>query len=211
MSDAYQPGLDTLILTHEEQAAILAAMATKHPWDVENDAIASVKSKIRAHHLARHANTCCYCRTNLYGGGYFMIDREHVLPKMKYRRFTFAIWNLSVSCKRCNLQFKGESDHFVINKQDSAEFESSNNYHIVHPNYDEWELHLGRVSQQSNKSLLVIYTILNDSQKGCYTHHFFALKELEVNSFDEGQGIERKSVESDAVVEAREIAKDHGQ
>ncbi|MBM1169923.1 HNH endonuclease [Microvirga arabica] len=213
MSDAYEPTLDSFVMSEEELEAITAAMTDEHPWDVKNELVKSVKNKIRAHHLERHGDTCCYCRTNLHGGGHFMIDREHVLPKGKYKRFAYEIWNLSVSCKRCNMQFKIEDDEFVVDKQDGAEFQDSSNYRIVHPNYDEWEQHLDRVSQQSNRKLLVIYAIVNQSEKGRYTYDYFGLKELEVNSFDEGQGIERTAQgnRSDAALEALAIARAHGQ
>lgn len=213
MSDAYEPKLDALILTEEEQDSITAAMTTERPWDIKSDGIESVKHKFRAHHSTRHGNTCCYCRTNLHGGGSFMIDREHILPKKKYKAYTYAIWNISVSCKRCNMQLKGDRDDFVIDKVSVLEFEKASNYRIIHPNFDEWELHLNRVSQQSNRKLLVIYRIHDDSEKGLYTHRFFRLKELEVDSFDEAQGISRRPEQSEtrAVLEARAIARAHGQ
>lgn len=213
MTDAYDPKLTTYTLDIAEEAAISAAMAADDPWDEKNDAIASVKAKIRALHLARHGSTCCYCRTNLYGGGHFMIDREHVLPKKKYKGFTFAIWNLSVACKRCNMQFKGEQDCFVKNKLEGAPFEDGDNYDFVHPNYDEWELHLNRQAQQSNKKMLVKYMIMGGSAKGAYTYDYFALRELEVDSFDQGQGIETvpASAASEAMLEARAIARAFGQ
>jgi hypothetical protein len=212
MTDAYKPALDSFVLDAAEEAAVAAAMTTAKPWAVKNDAIKSVKAKIRALHLARHGNTCCYCRTILQGGGHFMIDREHVLPKKKYKPFTYTIWNLSVACKRCNMQFKGEGDCFVKDKA-GASFEDAENYDIVHPNYDEWESHLDRQAQQSNRKLLVKYRVIGGSAKGSYTYDYFALKDLEIDSFDEGQGIEKPPLmaETDAMLEARAIAREFGQ
>ncbi|GAA0589340.1 hypothetical protein [Caenispirillum bisanense] len=211
MGDAYKPALCELVLTEDEYKAIEEAMKLDKPWDIENAEIKSVKAKIRDHHLRRHGNTCCYCRTNLNGAGHFMIDREHVLPKSKYKSFTFSVWNLSVSCKRCNMQFKGECDKFVLDKQSGADFKSSLNYQIIHPNFDEWENYLCREAKQVNRKNMVVYTVLNDHSKGAYTHEYFGLKELEVNSFDEAQGIERRGDATETIIEARAIARDHGQ
>lgn len=144
-----------------------------------------------------------------------MIDREHVLPKGKaaYKPFCYEAWNLSISCKRCNMQFKGEDDDFVVDKLNSANYQKRDNYLFVHPNFDEWELHLSRESQQVNRSILVKYTIIGNSPKGQYTYDYFDLKDLEVNSFDAAQGIERPANqdESDSVMEARSIASVYGQ
>lgn len=211
MTDPYIPTLDAFSFTEEEAGAIDSALATEHPWDVVAVAIASAKEKIRAYHLARHSETCCYCRTNLHGGGPFMIDREHILPKGKYKAFTFAVWNLSISCKRCNLQYKGREDDFVVDKQPGAPFQNPGNYRIVHPNYDKWESHLDRLSVQRNASVVVKYAVVNDSEKGRYTHTFFSLHDLEINSFDESQGLEQATDDSAGVLAARLLAKQFGQ
>ena len=213
MTDAYEPKLVTFSLTVQEAAAITAALATANPWAVENDDIKSVKKKIRDFHLERHENTCCYCRRDLEDGGYFMIDREHVLPKGKYKPYSFTIWNLSISCKRCNMELKGEDDEFVVNKTSIPTFQTSGNYLIVHPNFDEWETHLTREMQQLNKAVLVKFTVRDSSQKGRYTYEFFRLQAMEKDSFDRAQGINRKAMESQSefVLEARSIARETGQ
>jgi 5-methylcytosine-specific restriction endonuclease McrA len=215
MSDAYEPKLAELVFSQDEADAITAALKTATPWDVKNDFIKSAKGKIRDHHLVRHGNTCCYCRTILHGGGHFMIDREHILPKgtLTYRSFCYESWNLSVSCKRCNMQFKGEDIDFVVDKLNPANFQKKENYSFVHPNFDEWEQHLSRVAEQVNRNILVKYTIVNDSEKGKYTYKYFDLKALEVNSFDKAQGIVKNNDEeiTESMAEARTIAISYGQ
>lgn len=191
MTDAYKPGLSTWTLTVAQQAAVKAALATAKPWEVDNPDIAAVKAQIRVFHLARQSDTCCYCKESLHGHSPFKIDREHVLPKAKYTAFTYEIWNLSVSCKRCNLELKREGDTFVVNTTSSAPFQTSANYRIIHPNYDRWTKHLDRKMKQSNQAVMIKFRIKAGSAKGWYTYNFFRLNELEADTFDRGQGIVR--------------------
>jgi hypothetical protein len=215
MNDAYTPAMTALVLTPDEQSAVTAALAKAKPWDDDNDLIKSVKTKIRTHHLARHDDTCCYCRTILHGAGHFMIDREHILPKgnATYKPYSFATWNLSISCKRCNMQFKGEDDGFVVDKINTASFTSSSNYLLLHPNFDPWDQHLCRDARQINTKYVVKYTLISTSPKGQYTYDYFDLKGLEIDSFDAAQGVMRAASgsESESVAAARQIAAVHGQ
>ncbi|MGZ2455642.1 HNH endonuclease [Rhizobium anhuiense] len=211
MTDAYTPALSSLIFTKEEVDAIAAAIATSSPWAVENIHIKSAKDKLRDFHLLRHEETCCYCRLGLHGAGYFMIDREHVLPKGKaqYKLFCYEAWNLSVSCKRCNMQFKGEDDDFFTDASTDPNFHSAENYLIIHPNYDLWEDHLFREETGVNRKKLVKFMVVNDSEKGRYTYDYFELKHLEVDSFDRAQGIEKRvpANAGEAAMKTRALAK----
>lgn len=214
MIDAYFPALSELTFTADEADAILAALALPKPWDEKNDLIKNVKLKIRTHHLARHGQTCCYCRTILQGGGRFMVDREHILPKgdVKYSSFCFEPWNLSSSCKRCNMEIKGEDDGFVIDKHDVTQLMSGGNYLLVHPNFDEWEQHLIREAHQINRFLFIRYAVVGGSVKGHYTYDYFRLKDLEVESLDAAQGRRSQiSLSTDGATEARAIASAYGQ
>lgn len=214
MIDAYLPALSGLVFSVDETAAIQAALALPKPWDEKNDHIKSVKNKIRSYHLARHGQTCCYCRVILQGGGRFMIDREHILPKgnTKYKLFCFEPWNLSTSCKRCNMEIKGEDDYFVIDKLDISKLKTGENYLFIHPNFDEWERHLIRESHQISRFLFVKFAIIENSAKGQYTFDYFKLEELEVESLDAAQGLRYgASPTSQAVLEARAIIAAFGQ
>lgn len=214
MTDPYQPPLADFVLPQEEQLVVDAALASPHPWDYVPDsdeevtALKSAKERILNFHLQRHSGTCCYCRTNLNGAGPFMTDREHILPKGKaaYRPYSYTMWNLSVSCKRCNLQFKGRDDTFVIDASDAAKFQSSDNYRLVHPNFDFWDKHLNKLSVQVNAKNLVMIFPNQGCAKAAYTYEFFNLHALEVDSFDQGQGAEVTAPESSAVAELRKLA-----
>ncbi|WP_157806771.1 MULTISPECIES: HNH endonuclease [unclassified Pseudomonas] len=214
MTDAYLPALSELEFTVDEESAIRAALALPKPWDEKNDYIKSVKTKIRAHHLARHGQTCCYCRIILQGSGHFMIDREHILPKgnAKYRHLCFEPWNLSTSCKRCNMEVKGEDDGFAIEKIDPLKFKASGNYLFVHPNFDEWEQHLIREAHQISRFVFVKYAIIDQSEKGQYTYDYFKLKDLEIESLNAAQGLKTRTPNpSETVLEARAIVAEFGQ
>lgn len=89
MVDPYEPALSSFAFTTEEDAVIKLALATAKPWDyvaasdIEKSALKSAKERILAYHLKRHGKTCCYCRSDLEAAGRFMIDREHILPRVR--------------------------------------------------------------------------------------------------------------------------------
>lgn len=218
MNDPYLPLLAEFSFNDEEVSVITLALASDKPWDfvppseAEIASLKSAKEKILNLHLERHGGTCCYCRTNLKGAGPFMTDREHVLPKGKpaYKALSYELWNLAAACKRCNLQFKRSGDDFVIDKKDPTALANSNNYRFVHPNFDLWEDHLVRLAVQVNsKNLVKIFR--KGSEKSIYSHEFFKLKDLEVNSFDAAQGLENSSEESAAIIELHKLAETFGQ
>lgn len=218
MVDAYLPVLADLVFTAEEQDAIKAALETAAPWDwkpgaPQQDALQSAKNKIRVFQLLRHKGRCCYCRLNLHGGGHFLQDREHVLPKSKphYKPYSFSTWNIGVSCKRCNLEIKRADDTFVIEKSDANHYEMSENYTLVHPNFDCYESHLRRFEYGGGPMSLVIFSLKHGSDKGVAMRKYFRLGELEVDSFDQAQGLDQEDVEFGIAVQVRDLAKKWGQ
>lgn len=215
MTDPYHPPLNTFVLTTAEAHAIKAALLTSKPWDDADKVLghaailANLKKRLRTLHLDRHCNTCCYCKTNLHGAGHFMIDREHVLPKQKFKALSYEVVNISISCKRCNMEYKGNHLDFIID-QALAGTSSDNgaNYLLVHPNYDRWTDHLRRSSRQVNEKVLVKYTV-RSADKGRYTYDYFDLKQMEIDSFDKAQGL--KGGFSALATRVRQIAKFFGQ
>ncbi|KRW59615.1 hypothetical protein AO726_12485 [Pseudomonas sp. TTU2014-080ASC] len=218
MIDRYLPALDEFALTVDEQNAVAAALTTLDPWGwspggAQSKAIASVKAKILSYHLQRHGHKCCYCRVNLYGGGAFMTDREHVLPKSiaGYRPWSYTMWNLGIACKRCNMEYKGSNTDFVVDPDDEAQLMESEGYRFIHPNFDLYREHMSRSSQEANESVIVKYTIVPGSLKGEYTYNYFNLRGLEVNSFDRAQGLQASESLGEAAVETRSLAEFFGQ
>lgn len=219
MVDRYLPLLADFALDEEEANAVGNALETAKPWDwVPEDggeqlALRRAKDRILAYHLQRHGGNCCYCRTNLTGAGPYMTDREHVLPKGKlsYRPFSYAMWNLAAACKRCNMQFKRKGDAFVIDTDDPTKFQTSDNYRFIHPNFDAYGEHLTRMTAQVDTRNLVIFIETNGSEKAVYTREFFGLDELQVDSFDEAQGLVAENAETALVAQVRTLAKQFGQ
>jgi hypothetical protein len=140
-----------------------------------------------------------------------MTDREHILPKSKYKAYVYSIWNLAASCKRCNMQFKKDCDAFVIDKSDAAALQQGENYRLVHPNFDLWDDHLTRLSAQANTKTIVRYVRTEGSAKANYTHSYFGLHELEVDSFDQAQGRSVQDSASGLAFAIRKLVKDFGQ
>lgn len=165
LTDPYLPTLASFSLSANETTVVTEALKTGKPWDwkpacaVKKATLKSAKNKILAFHLERHGYNCCYCRTGLKGAGPFMTDREHILPKSKtgFRAFSYAIWNLGVACKRCNIQFKGTGVGFVVDANDPSCFQSSGNYRFIHPNFDQWNDHLIRFEAGFNEKKVVAY------------------------------------------------------
>ena len=213
MADPYSPPLSGFVFSPAEIRVITLALASKKPWDYEpatieeRNTLKEVKDKILHLHLQRHGWTCCYCRANLQGAGPFMTDREHILPKSKaaYKALSYKLWNLGAACKRCNMQFKGSDDSFVIHDP-PVDLLAAETYRIIHPNFDLWEDHLTRITVQVNAKTLVKFS-RKGSAKSMYTYEFFNLRGLEIDSFDGAQGLDNVVEESVAVSELRNLAK----
>ena len=219
MADPYLPALEDFELNADETAAVAKALEDDKPWDwkpedqKELQALKSAKDKVLAYHLSRHGGNCCYCRLNLNGAGPYMTDREHILPKGKpvYKPFSYSIWNLAAACKRCNMQFKRSGDDFVVDPDDSTKFQDSENYRFVHPNFDAYGKHLIRLQAQADTKNIVIFVKTPGSEKATYTHDFFALHELQVDSFDKAQGLEEENLETELAAKVRALAKEFDQ
>lgn len=216
--DPYVPGLDTCIFSDDERAAIGAALETAKPWDwepggAEEAALRAAKFKIRDLHRARHGDRCCYCRFPLHGGGHFIIDPEHVLPKSRdaYRPLAYTVWNLGIACKRCNMQYKRAKIDFVIDTVSAEAFLESMNYRLIHPNFDLYKDHISISMAMSDDATLIKYTKRPGSAKGSYTYDYFSLHEREVGSFDAAQGLDVPDTLGAGAFEAQALAREYGQ
>lgn len=190
---------DSFAYSEAEQALVAQAMAEAKPWDAE--CATPIKARIYAYHKGLQGEMCCYCLRNLKGEFKLVIDTEHILPKEKYRPHTFDIWNLSVSCKRCNMNVKGQRTDFLKDPTFVAfKKEDESAYHLVHPNLDEVREHLARISLEVDGQRLVSYVIKNNSEKGSFSVDYFRLRELEISSFDSAQ-VDGAEVETSATLE----------
>ncbi|WBX94490.1 HNH endonuclease [Pseudoxanthomonas mexicana] len=169
----------------DEQVAIEAALLTDKPW--YDPGVAAIRRRIKDFHLGLTQYTCCYCQRDLHGEFTMVIDVEHVLPSSEYKPQTFLMWNLSASCKRCNMDIKKNDVSFI---QGLGSLEDSSRYKLAHPNFDNPEDHLARFVEQVGRSRIVKY-VIHTPDKGRFTYEYFKLRELETSSYDEAQGANR--------------------
>lgn len=196
MSDPHLPPLSDFVFTASEEAAVKLALGTEKPWKHDavelaqvKDTLIGLKKRIREFHLQRQNSKCCYCRMNLHGGGDFIIDREHVVPKEKFKDLTYVISNLSVACKRCNMQLKkGDISFLVDHNTILHKHSAADQYLFIHPNYEKYSSFIKKLSYEVDDYTYVKYTKV-DHPKADYTYSYFDLRALEINNFDQGQGI----------------------
>lgn len=135
-----------------------------------------------------------------------VIDVEHILPSSLFKMFTFKIWNTSASCKRCNMNIKNDNVDFIDFAQTNKL--SKEYYKIAHPNFEDIYSHLEINIIRKGKNRLVKYEIHTDD-KGQYTYDYFKLKNIEINSFDDAQGIEQKKVDELIAIKVNELSEQH--
>jgi len=154
-----------------------------------NARLETVKRKIKDHHLERQEYCCCYCNRNIYGEFRMVIDIEHIIPKSECLPHMFTQKNLSVACKRCNMNIKKADLGFLtteLNLLPNRLFKSKY-YKFIHPNLDNYDSHLMLYSVQQGRKRLIKYKVVNESNKGEFTFEYFKLRRLELNSFDLAQ------------------------
>lgn len=202
-----------MIEFNEQELQLIRRLSVRGGWD-DDDADA-LKTKIRDYFLNRPVPCCCYCGVAMFGWHRITIDTEHVLPKGKFPQYTFEMRNLDLSCKRCNMQIKREDDSFYRGGANCADPFQSEFYDIVHPGLDRKIDHLKLIVVQADDKLMIKYFVVNASAKGDATYRYFRLQELEVNTFDEAQGLEStESIEDlphEIVVEMNSITSNEGE
>lgn len=161
-----------------------------------NPLIANVKSKIKSYYRRILKEQCCYCRKNFEGEFNMVIDIEHILPKKKYEEYMFTPVNLSIACKRCNMQVKKDDISFISSEQDikNTPFVSEN-YRFSHPNLDNYFDNINIIIHITNNDKIVKYDPL--TEKGKFTYYYFKLDDLEIEAFNKAQGIISESLDKD--------------
>lgn len=178
-----------MIALTDEEKALIAELSVAGGWD--NVVAKPLKKRIKTYLLAKTSHCCCYCRRSLHHWHGLTIDPEHVLPKGngKFPQFTFELKNLSISCKRCNMGIKRDDTSFYIGTLNEADPFKSEHYEFIHPNLDVANDHLEILTVQYNEKLMIKYEVVGASKKGRYAYEYFELQKLELNSFDEAQGL----------------------
>jgi len=165
-------------------------------WD--DDSLAPVKKKIKEHYKKK-VGGCCYCRKPFVNEFNMVIDIEHVLPKSSFSEFMFELFNLNISCKRCNMRIKQERTDFLVDPQTiRANAQRSDQYRLIHPNLDEYTPNMGLLEVGVDGKRFVKYNAKTD--KGKYTYSFFELDKLEVETLNELQGIDSAQTELSAAM-----------
>jgi len=140
---------------------------------------------------------CCYCKRVTVGEFRMVLDIEHILPKgtPAYRRHMFEPKNLSIACKRCNMEIKKQDTSFIsITANFDPDFFDSNNYLFIHPHTDNYWDHIDYSMVVENDYMLIQYTVKSPNGKGQYTYDYFKLNDLEVDAINNAQGIESQPI-----------------
>lgn len=170
------------VLSAEENHSILVALQSDNPWNHDlfsssmKRNLLNVKDKIKRFHLLKNKNKCCYCRKSLLDAAIEQ-DREHILPKNKFKSLCYDINNLSVACKRCNMTYKGSTTkHVVCVEGIRGNHLDGNGYTIPHPNIDVYTDHIERLGLDVGDCSISLYKIY--TPKGQNLYEFVRLDKL---------------------------------
>lgn len=167
----------------------VVAKKTKKPeikvWESEilKDVRVSLKTHIRQ--FRGNGNKCAYCLKDFYNEHNMSIDVEHILPKGIFPEYTFTLKNLTIACKRCNLQIKNNDISFLSDDFDRKKPFKSKYYSITHPVIDKNKLNLYDI--HFNGIHIIKYKYTNEKSRN--TYNYFKLCEVEIDTLDTAQGI----------------------
>lgn len=184
--------------TRDELRVIKICLKHKKPWHVAlknkelSEILKRVKKKIKEFHRERTKNRCCYCAKPLHDRE-IETDREHIVPKGKYTSLSYNLFNLSIACKRCNMDYKADREDHIANPGNvEKNLYSKDSYLIPHPNVEKYTDHIRRKCIDDGEHLYITYKIVNDSKKGDFLYKFMRLDLLCIGEIDEAQGISEK-------------------
>ena len=88
------------------------------------------------------------------------------------------------------MDIKGEDRSFIIDEKMAHESpDNKENYRFIHPNFDDYFEHIQFDVVIRNAKSLIKYTVLNGSDKGTFTRKYFELEKIEMDTFNEAQGV----------------------
>nr|WP_273265933.1 hypothetical protein [Pseudomonas sp.] len=177
-------------LTPEEKSILSAAAASVKPW--EHADWKPIKAKLKSHLKNKTNERCCYCRRSLHDTHNMAIDIEHVLPQAKFHKYVFALKNLSVACKRCNMSVKNQDYSFFSLTSGKRRPFRAKNFSILHPNLCNVDKHLTLVAFQAGTSRFVKYYCSKD-HRAKQTYDYFKLREIETTAMDAAQGLRNQT------------------
>ncbi|MDT3401217.1 hypothetical protein [Mucilaginibacter terrae] len=160
----------------------------------ENEKLAPIKRKIKEHYRTEGNEQCCYCRRDMTDEFNMVIDIEHILPKIHFDELMFELFNLNISCKRCNMRIKKDRIDFLVDHTTIRNnLRQADQYKFIHPNIDLYFDNIDYLMIVNNSKKMIKY--LSKTDKGKYTYDYFELEKIEVNSLNIAQGINTDGVE----------------
>ncbi len=189
-------------LASEKNLLRLSVNAGHTSWGNRN--LDDIKIKIKDYHIDRQSECCSYCRRNIAGEFRMVLDIEHILPKSAHVKYMFTQKNLTVACKRCNMNIKGKDLSFLNPPALGLPKRAfrSRYYKLIHPNLDNFKEHLMYYHAQVDTKKIIKYVVQNDSEKGQFNYDYFKLNRLERNVFDEAQDASERVEVIDPIISA---------
>ncbi|GGG50950.1 HNH endonuclease [Epilithonimonas arachidiradicis] len=184
-----------MVYTSEELQII--EQAKSEGGDIwKNKILDPIKRRIKTHYRTNDSEQCCYCKRDFQDEFNMVIDIEHILPKANslFKEYMFDIENLNISCKRCNMTIKNDRIDFIVDlKTIKPDYRISNKYFFIHPNFDNYFDHIDYEATIRNNKKLIKY--IKKTEKGKYTYNYFHLDRIEIDTFDNVQGVKIQGVE----------------
>ncbi len=184
-----------MIYTGDETQIIEQAKAESGDvW--KNKLLDSIKRRIKTHYRTNGCEQCCYCKRDFQDEFNMVIDIEHILPKGNalFQEYMFDIENMNISCKRCNMSIKNDRIDFIVDiAKIKPLYKDASKYYFIHPNFDNYFEHIDyEVTIRNNKKLI---KYIRKTDKGNYTYNYFRLEKIEVDTFNDVQGIIEQDTE----------------
>lgn len=177
------------MLTEEEHSFIQNWEKSPQDRNWNDKEFTTIKTKIKALKETQTSSRCCYCQRDFTGEFSFDVDLEHILPKKKFPNYMFSLFNLSISCKRCNMNIKKERIDFLVSPfVPDTDAKSSEAYKFIHPCFDVIDDHLQKLLVQCGARRYTKYLVQNDSPKGRYTYEYFYLEQVERDNINDAIG-----------------------
>ncbi|MBP0605728.1 MULTISPECIES: HNH endonuclease [Burkholderia] len=113
-----------------------------------DDDLADFRKLVRDYYRTVQVDTCAFCKGPLSSQSALNCHVEHIVPKSLRREFIFEPKNFCAICADCNEIKRSketeatEPDPLSRGKHVKQYPRSSGAFLIVHPHFDDWDLHL---------------------------------------------------------------------
>lgn len=111
-------------------------------WNTKVKELAPLRANLRKHYLSEQKYRCCYCKMLKQEDHGATWDVEHIVPKAAFPAFLFENYNLSLTCKECNIAKSDKPVFTDINGTYTNYPLTSDKYSIIHPHFDKYSDHM---------------------------------------------------------------------